>query len=80
MIAKIHGLAYQKVLDLISGGEEQSVWTASWPGTALHFGFCKGCDKTAVLLALPVRCLNAFSICDSENDFHKQPVRWTDPL
>lgn len=37
-------------------------------------------SATAILVALPVRRLNAFSICDSENDFHKQPMKRTDPL
>lgn len=37
-------------------------------------------SATAVLVAVTVRSRNVFSVCDSENGFHKQPVRWAVPL
>lgn len=37
-------------------------------------------SATVVLVAVTVRSCNAFFICSSDSGFHKQPVRWVDPL
>jgi len=82
MAAKIYGLVYQHVLGLINSGEEQSACTANWLGRVLHAGFANDVMRWAavILVAVTVSSRNEFSICDSENCFHKQPVRWADLL
>lgn len=49
---------------------------AGWPEIFMS-GFASDVTRsaTAVLVAVTVRSRNEFSICDSENCFHKQPVR-----
>lgn len=64
MVAKICGLVYQHVLDLMNSGKEQSAWIANWLGRILHVGFANDVMRsaTAILVAVTAPIMNFPSV------------------